>query len=116
MRTPLRTQETHDRYESAPKTEECFICSSPILIEYKYWIVIENDFPYDSIAEVHRMIVPRRHIANRGDLTAKELKQLDDIKKNLDEEGFYDALFENFTAGRTFLEHYHLHLLKWKRI
>lgn len=62
------------------------------------------------------MLVPVRHIARYQELFDEEKKELEMIKSELDYENHFDAMFENFTAGRTFLDHFHIHLLKWKRI
>lgn len=118
MRTLLRTEKTAVLYHDNPARTEgsCFICEAPIIRGWKYWNIIKNDFPYDAIATEHFLLVPSRHLAKESELGFRERKELIDIKENLDYEEHFDAMFENFTVGRTFLPHYHLHLLKWKRI
>lgn len=116
-RTLLRTPETAALYHKNPARTEgpCFICNAPIVKAWGQWKMIVNEFPYDAIARKHMMLVPLRHVNTWQHLTDVEVDELKAIKEILDEDGFFDAMFENFTSGRTFLPHYHLHLLQWKR-
>ncbi len=116
MRTLLRTLETHERYNQADLTGPCFICKAGLQRQYQYWHMVDNEFPYDEIAQEHRLLVPKRHIGTREELTPEERGELEIIKKEFDTLARFDAIFENFKVGRTFLPHYHLHLLKWKRV
>lgn len=115
--TLLRTAATFARYHNNPKRHalECFMCRVTGHRSYRYWRVIANEFPYDAVAEDHMLLVPRRHIANREDLSTWEKKDLDNIMRDLDKIKLWDAVMENTARGRTQHQHYHLHLLKWKR-
>lgn len=117
INTLLRTPATFQKYSSNPKrsAEECFICTAPALETYYLWKLVKNDFPYDAVARAHVMLVPKRHIATGEELFGAERLELDSIKRTLNSLGAYDAAIENFTIGRTFQPHYHLHLVKWKR-
>jgi diadenosine tetraphosphate (Ap4A) HIT family hydrolase len=117
--TLLRTPETWARYQHAEKEEGCFICNrlktAPIR-EFEYFAIIENKFPYDAVAEVHHMLVPKRHGATRDRCTGDEAQEMWAIGRELDEEGFYDSKVENFAVAQSQPSHYHLHLVRWKRV
>lgn len=115
--TLLRTPETYAKYHNNPKREakECFICAAPVVESFWFWNLIANDFPYDAVASKHMMLVPKRHIASGEGLFGAERLELDSIKHTFDALDTFDAALENFRTGRTFLPHYHLHLIKWKR-
>lgn len=116
--TLLRTPETFEKYHNNPKRESatCFICDAESLWTYEYWKLIRNDFPYDAVAETHHMLVPLRHFPTNAEMNNGEARELGEILRMKDEGGNYDALIENFAGGRTFKSHYHIHLLKWKRV
>lgn len=117
--TKLRTAEMFATYSSREKKEDdpCFVCAASSLhLHAKYWRIIRNDFPYDAVAALHLMLAPIRHVAEFGDLDEYERGELEDIKHLLGVEGNFDAVIENLPRGRSFLPHYHLHLMQWTRV
>lgn len=120
--TLLRSAQTYHRYHDNPKrkldaSSSCFICTAtPLILNAKHWRLIHNDFPYDAVATLHLMLVPVRHIATASELSTDEQAELQTIKALLDHEGNFDAVIENLARGRTYLPHYHLHVLQWKRV
>ncbi len=119
--TRLRTPETWERYNNParakPKAGDCFICEAPSVegFDWTHWRIIANDYPYDAVAEKHMMLVPRRHVEESHWLDEDEAHNLRAVKTLLASEGIYDAMIENLPRGRTFMPHYHLHLIQWKR-
>ena len=110
----LRTPETQKRYMEYLENEydgHCIYCSKDHLVkEYDYWIIIENEFPYDKVWGKHHQLAPKRHIQNELSLTTYELMDLMMIKHKY-EKGNYDAVRENFPDGKSLPEHLHYHLL-----
>lgn len=84
--------------------------------EYIYWRLIENDFPYDLIAEKHFLLSPRRNFANDWEMSDEERQELFDIKKQIAETLEFDSIYENVPHNRTLPGHYHLHLVKYKYV
>ncbi len=83
--------------------------------EFKYWLIIENEFPYDAIAELHHMLVPKRSVAFDWDLLSREeLEEYNFIRKEYLPE-LYELIWENLPKNRTIPEHFHVHLLRLKR-
>ncbi len=83
------------------------------VLEYKHWRIIRNRFPYDAVLEEHDMLVPKRVVAERKDLTLEEARELTDILEEM--KNSYDFVMENFPRKRSILYHYHLHLGRYKK-
>ncbi|MCE9548852.1 hypothetical protein K8Q98_00400, partial [Candidatus Nomurabacteria bacterium] len=79
----LRTKETHEKYmkfiESGFLAEKCGLCDDNSIKEFNYWKIIDNLFPYDSVAKVHHMIIPKRHVVE-DELNEEEKNELKEIK------------------------------------
>lgn len=115
--TALRTPETWKRYQNAPKLEGCFLCteSGDIVKRYKFWFIVENAYPYDAVAEIHHMLVPKEHMCNEEGLTEAMTDEANEIMEELEEKGVYDCFMRNLTVAQSHPTHLHYHLLKWKR-
>lgn len=87
----------------------------PKVKEYKFWIIVENEFPYDKVAEVHHLLIPKRKFANESEMKNEEYEELMAIKKEVSDLGVYSSISENLHKERTILDHYHLHLIKYKK-
>lgn len=85
-----------------------------LIREFDHWLLIENLFPYDRIAEVHHLLVPKRVFPFGEPLSVEEVGELADIKEELGSN--YDALAENFPRNRSVPGHFHLHLLVYKEV
>lgn len=103
------------RYENKAKHEECFFCSSPAVRDFRLWKLIENEFPYDAVAEKHYLLAPKRHFASVDDMNQYERHELQEIRDQLESEKEFDCILENLARGRTVPDHYHLHLIQWQR-
>jgi hypothetical protein len=110
MRT-WRTPEGEEKYTQARKSfnGECRICLIPKKEERGSFLIVPNEFPYDAVSAVNDMLVLREH---RPRLSLDELIELDNLKKQLGEERFYDFLLENMPCKQTIPAHFHLHLMR----
>ncbi len=110
--TNLRTLQMAQRYKdhraNNKDTTECVLCSAAPLEVFVYWKVVNNDFPYDRIAQTHHMILPLRHVKEEG-LTQEERDELFAIKCDQLQE--YDYIQEGTQKTLSIPEHFHLHLI-----
>lgn len=81
--------------------------------EYDHWVIIPNRYPYDTIFSVHDLLIPKRHFAFIREATDEERHEYYAIKKQLDKEGKYESIIENFTNSRSVNKHFHAHLVHW---
>lgn len=110
----LRKPESHARYLEfvrSGKLPQCYLCESTPIREYKYWKIVENQFPYDEVAETTHMVTPKRHLTESG-LTWREMSELQKVKETIHKE--YDMILENAHKNKLIPGHYHLHLLRLK--
>jgi len=94
----------------------CPLCYNKPIKIFKYWKILKNDFPYDRIAKVHDLLVPKRH-ETEDKLTKKELEELKLIKDkyvNDKNKHKYTFIMEVTKLGKTIPSHFHLHLLGLK--
>ncbi len=80
----LRLPEVEEAYrahrKSQPEDAGCPLCSDePALHIFNHWRIVINAFPYGKFAEVHHMLIPLRHVDERG-LTQEEKEELVEIK------------------------------------
>lgn len=120
--TFLRTEETWRRYKNAPRrgNEKCFMCNTEesemvIMAEFEHWLIVENQYPYDAIADVHHLLIPRRHVKRFEELNHQEMREHDIIMLRFEANGAYDCRMNNFPIGQSHPTHYHTHLLRWHR-
>lgn len=83
------------------------------LMEWDYWKLIPNEYPYDMVFEKHDMIIPKRNFATRSDIKPKELKELNEILAWCIEP-WYHVIFENSCTRRSNFVLYHIHVGKYK--
>ena len=89
----------------------CPLCRERKTIKkFKYWRIIENDFPYDKIAKIHHMVVPFRHISECK-LNKKELNEFRKIKQK-----YIAKNYDHISKGmaKSIPNHFHLHLIVLK--
>jgi hypothetical protein len=111
-----RTKRMHERYQRYQKIHfrkgVCNLCDtikSPSLKEFKYWRIVKNLFPWDRIALVQDMIIPKRHTVYEK-LTVKEKKELDRLKSGYINEK-YVVIAEATHRKKSIPDHFHLHLI-----
>jgi diadenosine tetraphosphate (Ap4A) HIT family hydrolase len=109
----FRTKETVEKFEKCKKeisaSENCPLCAKKAIKDFNLWKIVINDFPYDKIAEVHDMIIPKRHVTE-FELTEEEKTEYLEIKKELLKE--YDYIMEATNKTKSIPEHFHVHLIK----
>ena len=108
-----RSKKIHEAYkkyhDELLETDQCPLCGAITLQEFKHWKIVPNKFPYDGVAEVHDMVVSKRHVS-WGELTDEEREELIELKKTVLCEK-YDMLFEAFPKNRSVPGHFHQHLI-----
>lgn len=119
VNTFLRSPELWDQYQAAPPRSGCFMCDLPadvqIRQEFTHWLIIANQYPYDTVASTHDLLIPRRHFAKERDATRAEADEALEILYALDQSGYYDSILKNFVIAQSQRDHFHYHLLTWKR-
>lgn len=110
----LRTKETATRYEealkTAPKNDECRLCSDLSTIkEFKYWRIVPNAFPYDRFFAISEMLVSKRHTDENG-LSEEEIAEWRELKNTVLSDN-YDHIFENLPKQKSIPHHIHYHLV-----
>lgn len=111
----LRTPQMLGRYRKHLKTNSgniAFFLTNPSICEWKHWRLIKNDFPYDVLAKKHHILTPKRVFSEEVEMSGGERKELIRIKQELNDS--YDTVFENFIHQRSFKNHYHLHLIRYR--
>jgi diadenosine tetraphosphate (Ap4A) HIT family hydrolase len=115
----LRTEEGNRCYAehkkaAGPNAAQFSDIQERTIREFEHWYLIENLFPYDKIATVHHLLIPKREVAFGEPMLPGEEEELLRIKKELAPE--YDAMTENFPRNQSVPGHFHLHLLVYKEI
>jgi len=87
-----------------------------IVADYTYWRLIENNYPYDEVASVHHMLVPKQHVSFKDGVSEEAKKELVLINDGFETSGEYDCIMQNFSVGQSQPQHLHYHLLTWKRV
>lgn len=122
-RTFVRTEKGMSEYirisqERKSKGEEVNIFSNwkdSLIKEFKHWVIINNEFPYDAIATTSHMISTKRVVPFDWNLlNEEEIKEFNELKNTYIKEN-YEVLWENLPKGQTQPGHFHLHLLIQKR-
>ena len=109
----LRTIKKHQKYlkliANGFLADECVLCKSASIKNFKHWRIIDNKFPYDRIAKVNHMIIPKRHIAER-ELNKMEKKEFESIKSGFIDKK-YEFLIEGTNKNKSIPNHFHIHLI-----
>ncbi len=109
-KTRLRSDATHTKYCNSPKTVD-FLGTAPAIAEWTYWKLIENQFPYDVIAEKHDLVVPKRKFAKKTEMNYDEIEEFaEKVRPYLVEH--YDMEIRNYPKAQSVPDHYHIHVLK----
>lgn len=110
LRTPAMEQAYQDMKDSGVMSEVCRLCAEVSTLEFKYWRVIPNRFPYDQIAKRHDMIIPIRHTAEPNEEEMAEFKEIKESYIN----DTYRYIFEATHRTKSIPSHFHLHLIEIK--
>lgn len=122
-----RTQHTKDLFEKAKREGTTIVDrgsdgelffnleKTEIIRNYDSWVIIPNGFPYDVMCSRHDMLVPKRPFNYIREATDQERHEYYAIKKQLDSEGIYESIIENFSENRSNTGHFHAHLVVWRK-
>lgn len=106
----LRTPTTKIAYQAALAAGKMFDSTRAThLEEWTYWMLVENEYPYDLIASKHHLLVPYRPVKSRDELLYMEESELRNILRAVTPN--YDAYLENFPRHQSVQSHFHIHLL-----
>jgi diadenosine tetraphosphate (Ap4A) HIT family hydrolase len=111
----LRTPEGLRKYEeylAHTDLSDCPLCGKEPIETFQFWKVIENSFPYDLIAKVHHMLIPKRH-ASEHELSPEELEELAMIRQSFVHPN-YEWIIEATHQSKSIPSHFHIHLLVGK--
>lgn len=87
------------------------LLNEPRLREWRYWALIDNDFPYTAAFKKHHMLIPKREV-KENDLNSREREELKLIIEEVSKD--YDCQLINFINKQSVRNHYHIHLLTYK--
>ncbi len=87
------------------------LIDEPRLMEWKYWALIDNKYPYTAAFKIHHLLIPKRAVAEKM-LHENEKKELQIIFDQLGD--LYDCRLVNFKHKQTKQSHFHIHLLTYK--
>ena len=109
----LRTQEGEKKYQDyiarGGLENGCALCPKAPLRMFKFWKIVQNDFPYDRIASIHHMVIPIRH-AGEAELSTEERDELANIKDAY-MNAHYEYFIEAARKNKSIPGHFHLHLI-----
>jgi len=118
-----RVEVQRQKMEMAKELNECTFCldrfeyyhDAPIIKEGGYWIVTDNDYPYDNTKH-HTLFILKRHAENIEELTSLEWAELRKLIQEFKKEHLISggAIFlrfgeEKYSGGT--LPHIHAHLI-----
>ena len=118
----LRTSKTLADYRAerqrigADALSKVDLTDLPMVHQWHHWILVVNEFPYDKIASVHRLLVPLRRFIDESQMTNEEREELFRIKEEFAQHTEYDCLLENLRSNRTVPGQYHLHCIKFHHV
>lgn len=109
----LRTSESDANYKKLVAegmlAGGCVLCEAHSLKDFALWKIVSNKYPYDRIATMHHMIVPRRHVRD-SDLSDAEKAEYEEIKKDYLHKT-YEYMIEATYKKKSVPEHAHVHLV-----
>ena len=112
----LRSNEMAAKYKAAISNGalegECILCKKDSIAEFEHWRIIINDFPYDRIAKVHHMVIPKRHVSEDS-ISFEEWNELALLKGGYISDN-YDYIIEAAHRNKSIPGHFHLHLIAVK--
>lgn len=111
----LRSTKTIAKYKASLKQRRNVdLRKLPVVFKGVRWAIVENEFPYDRITQVHHMLVPLRIFMHEWMMTTAERKELNGIMDRLGRDRVYDSIMYNLPHNRTVPQLFHYHLFKFK--
>jgi diadenosine tetraphosphate (Ap4A) HIT family hydrolase len=113
----ITDEENYQKWKKKNKPNYCPFCNRDLIKkEFKYWLIIENRFPYSLIAEGHHLLSTKRHIKCINELTNNEEIELKNILHQINTAQMdYDMISYNTPKRQSIPLHFHLHLIKLKK-
>ncbi|OGI95613.1 hypothetical protein A2917_03630 [Candidatus Nomurabacteria bacterium RIFCSPLOWO2_01_FULL_42_17] len=110
----LRSLETHQKYlkfiADGNLSHGCNLCKTqPSIKEFVHWRIVPNPFPYDAVAKIHHMILPKRHVMY-GELNEEEKMEYESLRWTYVEDN-YDFVYQVVIKRQSIPEHFHTSLL-----
>lgn len=102
-------QAVYDAYRAEGRLATCKLCEATPLRSFRHWAIVKNNFPYDKIATVHNMIIPKRHVTER-EISQEEWVEYQKIKDEI-LHAEYEFLIEATNKKKTIPGHFHIHLI-----
>ena len=96
------------------EAEVCYLCNAKTIKEFEHWQVVNNEYPYDRIADTHHIISLKRH-TSEANLTRKEKVEFEQ-KVKIYLHRHYDMIFENTIRSKSIPGHHHLHAIDLKHL
>ncbi len=114
----LRTEKMEQKYKKFRAegflADGCNLCNRAKSIKkFKYWRVVNNLFPYNRIAKVNHIIIPKRHVTYEK-LNGVEKKEFNLIKSTYIEKE-YQLIMEATNKRKSIPEHFHIQLIVLKK-
>ena len=109
LRTELAQRIYTEHRKALAPDAPCALCEEKSLAEFRYWRIIPNLFPYDRIASVHDLLIPKLHCTER-DLTDEAKSELLEIKETHCN-NHYEYFCEAMHHRKSIPKHFHIHLL-----
>lgn len=110
----LRTASSELRYQHYKATGRLVdLQDEDTVIEFKYFKIIDNRFPYDMAYAVCHMLIPKRRVSDYTQLRWRERRELKQILYGEIIQGGYSQIVENTAPTRSISAVWHLHLLKF---
>jgi hypothetical protein len=114
-----RTKKMQDKYQRYKKTHfrdgQCSLCNksrTATIKNFKHWRIVKNLFPWDRIARIHHMIIPKRHVVYE-ELSALEKRELDRLRPRYLNDHYW-VIAEATHRKKSIPGHFHLHLMVLK--
>jgi hypothetical protein len=108
-KTTLRSDAMHTKYLTYPKDKN-FMNTANSIRDFNYWRIIENRFPYDTIAKTHHLLVTKRKVPGHHLMNQYEATELDGLINNVLPQD-YDMILLNFPQAQSVKDWLHFHLI-----
>lgn len=109
----LRSAETEVTYGKAKQLGATVPLESITpLLEWTYWKLIPNDFPYDLAYQISHMLLTKEAAPDWDDLSAEAKEEYYDIRREYLKPQ-YSQIIENCPALRSYPTRFHLHAVKF---
>lgn len=110
LQPSLRKDSSERLYAKADKSSS--LLDEELIQEWQYWVLVKNRFPYDMAFSKHDLLVTKRKVSE-DELSEEEKAELEKIIPSL--EGKYDSRLINYPSKLSVKDHFHIHLLKFKK-